>query len=282
MDRMINKIEVENLNGSYASLRSARTNGSSSLNGLNSSNRVIRDLNFSVREGEIYGVIGPNGSGKTTLLRLLSRVLLPDDGEIRIEGKDLRRYSIQHLARMMAVVPQETTVDFSFTAFDIAAMGRAPYSGRFITGRHEKQVIEDSMRTTDTWHLRNRIFNTLSGGEAQRVVIARSLAQKCKILLLDEPTAHLDLKYQSGIFGLLRRLRDEEGITIVLTTHDLNLAALFCDRLFLLHAGRKEVEGTPNEVITHERIKTVYGADCRIFYEEMRGVPIIYPNVENQ
>ncbi|MEW5944719.1 MAG: ABC transporter ATP-binding protein [bacterium] len=251
------------------------------LSGAYGERRVVESLSFSVERGEIYGVIGPNGSGKTTLIRLLSRYMPPRSGAVVMDGRRLGEYTLNALARKVAVVPQETVVEFSFTAYDIAAMGRTPYVNRLrFEDREDARVVEESMRATDTWELRGRFFNTLSGGEAQRVVIARCLAQKCEVMMLDEPTAHLDLKYQSGIFSLLRRLRDTGGITIVATTHDLNLASLYCDRLLLLNGGRKEVEGAPREVITAERIEKVYGAECMVFFDESRGIPVVYPKVQ--
>lgn len=241
---------------------------------------VLRGVDMRVDAGRIFGVLGPNGSGKTTLLKVVSGVLRPARGEVRVHGLPLRSVSRRDTARTLAVVPQVTHVEFNFSAYDITAMGRNPYQKPLaFENRDDPRIIRESMEATDTWELRERNFRELSGGESQRVIIARCLAQRCRLLLLDEPTSHLDIKYQAEIFRLLLRLRNERGITIVINTHDLNLAAQFCDEVMLMRDGRAMSTGAPRDVITAANVSDVFDAPVRVAADPGTGIPFVTPEL---
>lgn len=225
---------------------------------------VLDTVSLSVEHGEMVGILGPNGSGKTTLLRILSAVL-PGKGEVKLKGRNIASYSRRELSRLFAVVQQETRVNFPYTAAEIVLMGRACYHSPFaLEGKKDLEVARASMDLTDSLSLSNRYLHELSGGEKQRVMIARALAQEPEILLLDEPSAFLDLKHQVHVFELLRRLNRERGLTIVAALHDLNLAALFFPRLVMLREGKIYRDGSPSEVLTEETIEEVYGIRVRV------------------
>jgi len=217
---------------------------------------VLRDV--SLTASGFVGVVGPNGSGKSTLVRVASRVLRPRSGRVTVDGAEPS-------ARVLAVVPQETTIDFEFTCREIVAMGR------FAHDDEDPRVIQESMERTGTWPLRDRLITELSGGERQRVILARAFAQQPKVLLLDEPTAHLDLRYQLELMKLVR----EAGMTVLAVMHDLNLASMFCTRLFLLHEGRIVASGTPAQVLTIENIQRTYGVEVGVQPHPRHGGPMI-------
>jgi len=223
---------------------------------------ILKDVTFSVGQGEFLGVMGPNGSGKTTLLRCMCKVLEPRVGTVLIDGRDLRRFTRDEIAKTVGVVPQIPTVDAAFTVFEIVLMGRASHIGRFgAESARDLEVVEEALKMTDTLHLADRTFDELSGGERQRVIIARALAQEPRVLLLDEPTVHLDIKYQLELLELIERLNKQIGIVIVAVFHDLNLASQHCDSIILLHNGRIEAIGAPERVLTPESIRRIYGVD---------------------
>jgi iron complex transport system ATP-binding protein len=225
---------------------------------------VLRDVILSINRGEMVGMLGPNGSGKTTLLRLLSAVLT-GKGEVKLNGRAIAAYGRRELSRLYAVVPQESRVNFPYTVAEIVLMGRASYHSPFaLEGTRDLEVARASMELTDCLSLSNRYLHELSGGEKQRVMISRALAQEPEILLLDEPSAFLDLKHQVQVFELLRRLNRERGLTIVAALHDLNLAALFFPRLIMLRDGRIYRDGSPREVLTENTIEEVYGVRVRV------------------
>jgi iron complex transport system ATP-binding protein len=211
------------------------------------------------------GILGPNGSGKTTLLRLLAGTLRPTSGTVRFEGEDLDRIPRHLLARRCAVVPQETQLAFEYSALEIVLMGRYPHLGAFEVERPEDMTSAlRALEATGTRDLAERPFQTLSGGEKQRVIIASALAQldtggRDGLLLLDEPTASLDLRYQIELAQLIRRLHAERAATIVLSTHDLHFAATLCDEVILLREGRVLSRGVADDVITPSRIAELYG-----------------------
>jgi iron complex transport system ATP-binding protein len=220
---------------------------------------VLDHVSAELARGQILGILGPNGSGKTTLLRLLSGTRTPTAGEVLLDGTPLRRWSRRAVAQRIAVVPQETQLAFDYTVMEMVLMGRHPHLGLFqIEGPADVEIARDALGATGTAQLESRQFNTLSGGEKQRVVIASALAQSSDILLLDEPTASLDLGYQLEVASLLRRLNRERGVTIAVSTHDLNFAASVCERLVMLRAGRVIAAGTTTEVLTPERIRALY------------------------
>jgi iron complex transport system ATP-binding protein len=225
---------------------------------------VLHRISMSVARGEMVGILGPNGSGKTTLLKVLSGIL-GAEGEIKLTGKDITSYGRRSLSKLFAVVPQENRVTFPYTVAEIVLMGRASYHSAFaLEGKEDLDVARVSMELTDSLFLANRYLHELSGGEKQRVMIARALAQQPEILLLDEPSAFLDLKHQVQVFELLRRLNSERGLTIVAALHDLNLAALFFPRLVILHQGKIHCDGSPAEVLTEKTIEEVYDIRVRI------------------
>jgi len=226
---------------------------------------VIDGVSLTLRPGEMVGLLGPNGSGKTTLLRLLSGVLRPAQGRVTLDGADLQRLSRRQVAQRVAVVLQELHVPFGFSAREMVAMGRAPYLG-FLAGEGvaDRRAVERAMAVTHTTYLAERPYNELSGGEQQRVRLAMALAQEPRILLLDEPTVHLDLNHQVEVLELVRQRNREADLTVLAAMHDLNLAALYFDRLVLLQAGRVTLEGSPTVVLSEANIARVFGARVRV------------------
>jgi iron complex transport system ATP-binding protein len=242
---------------------------------------VLRNVSLSVRCGEMLGILGPNGSGKTTLLRILSAVLKAR-GELKINGRNVKNYGRRELSKLFAAVPQESRVNFPYTVAEIVLMARASYHSAFaLEGKKDLEVARASMELTDSLALSNRYLHELSGGEKQRVMIARALAQEPEILLLDEPSAFLDLKHQVQVFELLRRLNEERGLTILAALHDINLAALFFPRLVMLREGRIYRDGTPADVLTETTIEEVYGVRVRIERTSSGDKPqlLIYPSL---
>jgi iron complex transport system ATP-binding protein len=225
---------------------------------------VLNGVSVSIEKGEMVGVLGPNGSGKTTLLKIFSAVLT-GRGEVKLNGKDIQTYGKRELSRLFAMVPQESQILFPYTVAEIVLMGRASYhSPLALEGKKDLEVARVSMELTDCLSFADRYLHELSGGEKQRVIIARALAQEPEILLLDEPSAFLDLKHQIQVFELLRRLNRERGLTIVAALHDLNLAALFFPRLVLLCDGKIYRDGSPKDILTEETIKEIYGIHVKI------------------
>ena len=228
---------------------------------------AIRDLTFAVEPGDILGVIGPNASGKTTLIRLLSRVVAPSAGEIRLGGEALARLSRAAIAAAVAVVPQDVPQGFPYTVEELVLMGRFPHgSRRLFESRADREHARRALAATGVLDLRGAPVDRLSGGERQRVMLARALAQDPRVLVLDEPTAHLDLRYQAECVGLLRRLNRESGLAIVLVSHDLNLAAEVSDQLLLLHAGAVARLGPADVVLDPAALASVYG--CRVVVDK--------------
>jgi len=237
---------------------------------------AIEELSFDIAAGEIVGVIGPNSSGKTTLIRLLTRVLEPGSGEICLEGVPVRRLSRVDLARRVAVVPQGTLPQFPFTVGELVLMGRYPHDpGRYFESPRDRTAAREAMEATGVLELADLPLDNLSGGERQRAVIARALAQEPRLLVLDEPTAHLDLRYQVEAATLLRRLNRELGMSILLVSHDLNLAAEVCDRLLLLNAGRGAAIGSPETVLDDALLASVFGCEVVVDKSETTRRPIV-------
>lgn len=247
---------------------------------------AIQDLSFSVAAGEIFGVIGPNASGKTTLIRLLSGVLAPARGEILLAGESLSRLSRASVARRVAVVPQDVPSGFPHTVQDLVLMGRFPHGpGRFFESDDDVREADQAMAAAEVLELRAEPLDRLSGGERQRVMLARALCQRAPLLVLDEPTAHLDLRHQAECVGLLRRLNRSAGLTIVLISHDLNLAAEVCDRLLLLRAGSAVSLGPAGAVLDETTLESVYG--CRVVVDKHPAsrrptVQIVWPDPERR
>jgi len=227
---------------------------------------VLRDVSFDVSKGEFLGVIGPNGSGKTTLLKSLNRTLSPDEGDIFVGGDNIKEIKRRELARIVGMVPQEIPMVFPFSVLEVVLMGRAPYLGRLgFEGKRDYEITRRAMEMTDTLSFSERGMDALSGGEKQRVLIARAIAQEPEVMLLDEPTSFLDIKHQVEIYDLIKELSSKNELTIVAVSHDINLAAQYCDRILLLYNGRVHEIGSPEEVVTGENIEGVY--DCKVLVD---------------
>ena len=243
---------------------------------------VLRDVTLEVAQGEILGIVGPNGSGKTSLLKLLAKLVVPQEGEIALFGRPLRSLSHELVAQSVAVVPQDSPQMFPFTVAETVLMGRFPHRrqagwslGFGWEDREDCQAASQAMATMDIVHLAGRAVTDLSGGERQRTMIARALAQAPRVLLLDEPTAFLDLQHQLAICSTLRRLCDEHGLTVVIVSHDLNLASQYCDRVAMVRAGQVRTIGAPAEVMSVEVLQEVYGCEVLIDAHPQSGLPRI-------
>ncbi|MHB1256609.1 MAG: heme ABC transporter ATP-binding protein [Dethiobacteraceae bacterium] len=252
------KIDVQNLAFTYAD------------------HQVLMGVSFSVESGTFFGIIGPNGSGKTTLLKLLSRVLRPGSGRVKLGESALESYSQNELAKVMAVVVQDTNAGYLFSVEEIVMMGRTPYLGRFqAESLQDYAIVRQALELTGCLELRQRKVAELSGGERQRVMIARALAQQPKVLLLDEPTAHLDIGYQQEILDLVKRLCLTDGLTVIAVLHDLNLAAYYCNELVLLEQGLIAAAGSPAHVLTTENIARVYKTTIHVSPHPLLGTPMV-------
>ena len=238
---------------------------------------VLKNVSLTIESGEVLGILGPNGSGKSTLLKILMRILVPQQGTIEWFGQPLDAFSQADIARHVAFVPQETQQAFPFTINEMVLMGRYPHHGRTWglgwEGSHDRAVAMQAMRDLDVAHLGTRLITDVSGGERQRAVIARALAQEPEVLLLDEPTAFLDLHHQLDIARIIRRLNRERGLTVVLVSHDLNLASQYCDRLLLLREGEIVTVGSPEEVIAAASLEPVYGCSVLVDQHPQSGRP---------
>ena len=238
----------------------------------------LTDISVSVPKGSITGLLGPNGSGKTTLLKLLAGILSPSTGSVSVDGRRLADLSRRDLARLVAFVPQATHPAFDYTALELVLMGRHPHLGAFaLEGPHDMALARAAMDATATTALGPRLFRTLSGGEQQRVALASALAQATDTLLLDEPTASLDLGFQVEIADLLRRLNRERGVTMVVATHDLHLAARLCDHLVLIRDGRVLAQGTPATTITPDTLRALYGVEADVVHDHATAHVTVLP-----
>jgi iron complex transport system ATP-binding protein len=229
--------------------------------------RVVDGVSLTVGRGDIVGILGPNGSGKTTLLKLLAGTLAPASGGVTLDGRPLGTWTRREVARRVALVPQDTHTPFDFTVLDIVLMGRFPHLGAFtLEGPEDLAVARQALAATNTSAFESRLFSTLSGGERQRVLIAGALAQSPEWLLLDEPTASLDLGHQMDVHALLTRLNADRGATLVLTTHDLGFAAGLCRTLVLLKDGRVVAAGPTDTVLTRDHVRALYDIDADVAY----------------
>jgi len=240
------------------------------------STRVLKDISFEIRPGGFLGIVGPNGSGKSTLLRTMVGALRPTAGSVKLDGREVSEIPGREVARRVAVVPQDSSVAFDYTVLEVVLMGRSPHLGRFELERsRDVEIAAEALKRTNLLHLADRRIGTLSGGERQRVMIARALAQGTEILLLDEPTAHLDINYQVEILHLVARENVEHRKTIVVILHDLNLAAEFCDRLIMLRDGELFASGQAADVITAENVQKVYGTAVWVRRHPTSGKPYV-------
>lgn len=239
----------------------------------------LRNVSFEVRDGEILGLLGPNGSGKTSLLKLLGKIMPPETGSIELFGSDVTAMRQDAVARLVAFVPQEHQQIFPFSIMETVLMGRFPHRarGRLAAFGWEREsdlrMAQDAMKEMDVLHLADRSIHDVSSGERQRAIIARALAQQPRVLLLDEPTAFLDLNHQVEICRILRKLNDERGLAVVLVSHDLNMASQYCDRIMLMENGSLFQIGTPDAVITPEALSAVYRCDVLVDRHPISGLP---------
>ena len=237
---------------------------------------VLEDITFKASPGEVVGLIGPNGSGKSTIIRALSHLIHQKAGKITVGGRDINKIPRRELACLVGVVPQLPLLPSAFTAFEIVLMGRNPHLGLFESeSKRDWDMARQAMARTSTEPLANRHVNELSGGEIQCLLIARVLVQETEAILMDEPTANLDIGRQVDILDLIKNLCRENNLTVLAAIHDLNLAAQYCDRLILIHNGRIHARGTPAEVITNANIKQVYGAENCVYTHPVNGLPTV-------
>lgn len=239
---------------------------------------VLQSVSLEVARGSIVGLLGPNGSGKTTLLRLMAGVLACGSGDVLFDGRPISTMSRRDIARRMAMVAQDAHAAFDYSVGEIVLMGRYPHLGPFeLEGAGDLEIAREALRATGTAAFEHRRFSTLSGGEKQRVVIASALAQSSGLLLLDEPTTALDLRYQLEIAAMLRRLNRERGTTMVVSTHDLNLAASLCERVVLLRSGQVLAQGPTADTLTAGHIRALYGVDADVEFHARAGHLTVVP-----
>lgn len=237
---------------------------------------ILSDLTFQVMPGEVVGIIGPNGSGKSTVIRALTRIIAPIKGRIFLSGEELGAIERQRLARMLGVVPQLPLLPSAFTGFEIVLMGRNPHLGMFDhEGEADLKIAWEAMEMTGTQDLARRSVGELSGGQIQSLLIARALAQQTRAMLLDEPTANLDIGRQIDILDLIKGLSREKDLAVLAALHDLNLASQYCDRLLLISDGRLFCQGTPAEVVTSANIQAVYGPEHCVYTHPVNGLPVV-------
>jgi len=244
--------------------------------------KIVEDITFQVMPGEMVGLVGPNGSGKSTIIKALSRVVTPYSGTVLINGRDISRIPRRELSLLISVIPQIPLLPSAFTAFEIVLMGRNPHLGLFqYEGPRDMDIAWQAMEQTSTQCLAERRISELSGGEIQCVVIARALTQETQAILLDEPTANLDISRQIEILDLVKGLCRKNKLAVVAALHDLNLAAHYCDRLLLINRGGIHAEGTPIEVINTQNLEQVYGHGSYVHTHPLSGLPAVLPRVDS-
>ncbi len=235
--------------------------------------QILNGVSLEAQDGQLVGVIGPNGSGKSTLLRCLYRVLEPTGGAVYLNGRELRSYSVKESARQVSVVAQHNYYNFDFTVQEVVLMGRSPYKRALDRDtREDYRLAAEALERVGMSAFAGRSFSTLSGGEQQRVILARALAQQTPCLILDEPTNHLDVKYQLQLMDIVRSL----GRTVIAAVHDLNIAAMYCDRLYVMRNGRIAAAGTPQEILTVEFIREVYEVEAELCTDSAGRLHILY------
>lgn len=239
---------------------------------------ILDGLDFEIQKGKFYSILGPNGCGKTTLLKNILKLLEPNKNSIFINDTDVCNISAKQMAKIVAAVPQDTSVDFDFSSLDIVLMGRTPYLKRFeVEGERDLIIAKEAMEMTDTWRLKDKSIKNLSGGERQRVIVARAIVQQTDILLLDEPISHLDIHHQVELLDTVYKLCKDRNITVTAVLHDINMAVEYSDYLILLNEGQIVSVGTPEEIIKKEVIQQVYKMDCCIIKNPITGKPHVIP-----
>lgn len=234
---------------------------------------ILRGIDFEANKGEFVGIIGPNGSGKSTLLRCLYRVLTPSEGAVFLDGKELSSYRVKESAQKLAVVAQHNYYNFEFSVRDVVMMGRAPHKRALDRDTAEDyQIMWQSLKAVGMQEFEERSFSTLSGGEQQRIILARALAQQTPCLILDEPTNHLDIKYQLWLMDIVKNL----DCTVISAVHDLNIAAMYCDRLYAMKQGKVIAQGTPHELLTPDLIRELYEVDAEVSIDGKGQLRIFY------
>lgn len=239
---------------------------------------VLKDINFKITSGSFTSILGPNGSGKTTLLKNICGLLKPNKGTILFRNKEISNIKHKDFAKVVSVVHQSSNIGFSFSVFDTVLMGRFPYIQK-LKGETTQDIktVKEAMKSTGVWDLRKKDINEISGGERQRVMIARALTQEPELLLLDEPISNLDIKYQIDILNLCRKLNKEKQITIITTLHDINLAGQYSDYILLLDKGEMVDKGNPKKVLTTKNIENIYGIKVKMLKDGKNGFPYIIP-----
>lgn len=233
---------------------------------------VLDGVDLPIVDGEVIGILGPNGCGKTTLLKNLNKNLEPTGGCVMLDGESMADLSKKEIAREVAVVPQTNEIRFAFTVRDIVAMGRMPFQGMMgAPSGEDERIVDEAIRRTGLSKHMDRHINTMSGGERQRVIIARAIAQTPKYLLMDEPTLHLDISMQFDALNLVHKLSRETGLTVVIVSHDLGMVARYCDRIVMIHDHKVHCVGTPEEVLTPENMRTVFNVDAELVFDEKIG-----------
>ena len=245
--------------------------------GLSEEN-LLDGINLNIEKGKFIGILGPNGCGKSTLLKVILKYLNPKEGIIKIENKELKEYTQSELAEILSFVPQKSSLTMPLTVEDVVYMGRVPYIKNRWTGfdREDREKVEKIMQMMKIDKFKNRVIFSLSGGEFQRVLLARALAQNTNIMLLDEPTSALDMNYALEIMRLTSYFVQNESLTAVMVLHDLNLASMYCDSIILLKNGKIAYEGTPKELFRPEILEEIYGFNCEVI--ENNGFSYVIPN----
>lgn len=239
---------------------------------------VLKDISLTIEKNKFYCIIGPNGCGKTTLLKNILGNLEHKFGKILIDNKEIRELRVKELARKISFVPQNTAIDFEFTALDVVMMGRSPYLRLFENeGTKDMEIARKAMICTNTWHLKDININEISGGERQRVIVARALAQQTNIMLMDEPISMLDIHHQIELMDTIKTLVINSEVTVVAVLHDLNMAAQYSDEIILMNQGMIYAKGTPEEVITEENLMNVYSLKASVIKNPVTGKPHVLP-----
>jgi iron complex transport system ATP-binding protein len=244
---------------------------------------IVDKIDVSIPDGRITVIVGPNGCGKSTLLRALARLMTPRQGSVLLDGKDIHALPTREVARRLGLLPQAPISPEGILVGDLVARGRSPHQSAFQQwSREDEAAVEEALAATGLAEVADRRVDELSGGQRQRVWIAMALAQHTSLLLLDEPTTFLDLRHQIDVLGLLRKLNRNEGRTLVLVLHDINLACRYADHIIAMRSGRIVAEGFPAEVVTAETMRAVFDLDCRVIDDPLSGTPLVIPALEVQ